>query len=146
VNDTVVFQSMMNIVKATNQFQSVRWGRLESPLANPTGGHVILQRLSWAHDHRQAAMDTLERRVRFRVDLRYYHPDVPTRNERIITCESVIFNILNNSSLGGLVIPVRTTVETGTDNVKEDLQPGLSQVMMDGYFSYSIDPSGGLNA
>lgn len=144
MNDASVFQSMVNIIKATNKFQSVRWGRLESPLTNPTGGHVIVQRLSWSHDNRQSTMDTLERRVRFRIDLRHYHPDVPTRNERIISSEANIFNVLNNSSLNGLVIPARTTVESGTDNVREDLQPGLSQVMMDGYFSYPIDPSGGL--
>jgi hypothetical protein len=146
MNDSIVFQSIMNIIKATNRFQSVRWGRLESPLTNPTGGHVIVQRLSWSHDNRQATMDTLERRVRFRIDLRYYHPDVLIRNERIISSEAIIFNVLNNSSLNGLVTPARTTVEAGTDNVKEDLQSGLSQVMMEGHFSYSIDPSGGLTA
>jgi hypothetical protein len=146
MNDANVFLSIVTIVKATNRFQSVRWGRLESPLSNPTGGHVIIQRLSWAHDVRQATMDTLERRVRFRIDLRQYHPDVTTRNERIIISESLLFNILNNTSLGGLVIPARTTVEAGTDNVREDLQPGLSQVMMDGYFSYRVDPVGGLTS
>jgi hypothetical protein len=145
MNDVAALQEILNIIKATNRFQSVRWGRLESPLTNPTGGHVIVQRLSWSHDNRQATMDTLERRVRFRIDLRYYHPDVLTRNARIISSEALIFNVLNNSSLNGLVTPARTTVEVGTDNIREDLQPGLSQVMIDGYFSYSIDPSGGLS-
>lgn len=144
VNDSIAFRKIVDILKGTGRFQSVRWGRLEEPISNPTGGHAIIQRLGWNHNTRDAAMDTLERRVRYRIDLRYYNPDVPTRGDRIIILEAVIFNNLNNSNLGGLVTPARSTVETAVDNIKEDLQPGLSQVMIDGYFTYSIDPTGGL--
>lgn len=90
-------------------------------------------------------MDTLERRVRYRIDLRVYHPNVTTRAERLILLEATIFNNLNNSNLGGLVIPSRSTVESGTENVKEDLQTGLSQVIIDGYFAYAVDPTGSLS-
>lgn len=145
VNDADVFKKIAEILKGTGRFQSVRWGRLEEPISNPTGGHAIIQRLSWRHDLRRANTDTLERAVRFRIDLRYYHPDVAARGERMISLEATIFNNLNNSSISGLVIPGRSTVETGADNIKEDLQPGLSQVMIDGNFSYAVDPTGGLS-
>jgi hypothetical protein len=144
MNDFNVLQSAVSILKATGRFQSIRLGRLEQPIANPTGAHVIIQRVGFHHDIRQGAMDTLERRVRFRIDLRYYNPDPSTRSERIIGLEASIFNSLNNVSIGGMTIPARTTVEAGLDNLKEDLQPGMSQVMIDGYFAYAVDPTDGL--
>ena len=141
MQDETVFDDMVAQLDATRKFNLVKWGDYDGTW--PTSGATAhIRRYQFTIDERVGQLDDNDRRVDYRITLLYFNVNDNTRRRRILNFEAIIHNLFHMKKLGGLTMPHATRITRGRD--EQRAPGGVSQVIIEGYFTYRIAVRNGL--